>query len=408
MNIDGYIERTHGRVDQLGSDRACPVSGSKNFYVFLEIRDVPVFCNVLYKTKEKALAAPTANLRLAYCPDSHHVFNAAFDASLISYSDQYENSLHYSPRFQEFADDLVHRLIETYDLRDKTIIDIGCGNGEFLDLICNMGLNQGLGFDPSYRSVTDEANDKRFRIIPDLYSGNYSAYEADLITCRHVLEHIEKPQEFVRDLWKTIGVREDTALYFEVPNIRHTLHNLAIWDLIYEHCSYYSCESLVRLFTDQGFVVTSVSETFGGQYLSLDANPGESDASVRNDLCYDQISLEADITAFRTRFQRKIGEWRAKFRRYGESERRIVVWGAGSKGVTILNLLGITNEIAYVVDVNPRKHGLYIPGTGHRVVPPSYLGESEPDVILIVNRIYEEEIRNTVREMNLSPEFAIA
>ena len=47
-----------------------------------------------------------------------------------------------------------HALREAYKegLRGKDIIEIGCGKGEFLLLLCEMGNNRGTGFDPGFVS----------------------------------------------------------------------------------------------------------------------------------------------------------------------------------------------------------------------------------------------------------------
>jgi hypothetical protein len=81
-----------------------------------------------------------------------------------------------------------------------------------------------------------------------------------------------------------------------------------------------------------------------------------------------------------------------------------VVWGGGSKGVTFLNTLQIQYQIEYVVDVNPHKHGKYVAGTGQMIVAPEHLIKYRPDIIIVMNPIYLEEIARYVKQMNLSTE----
>src|SRR5688572_32236446 len=94
----------------------CPVCAGAAVRTFLEIRDVPVFCNVLAPTRAEALAAATGNIELALCGDCGHVFNTAFDAAALEYNPAYENSLHFSQHFSKYAEDLAHRLIGTYGI----------------------------------------------------------------------------------------------------------------------------------------------------------------------------------------------------------------------------------------------------------------------------------------------------
>jgi hypothetical protein len=47
-----------------------------------------------------------------------------------------------------------------------------------------------------------------------------------------------------------------------------------------------------------------------------------------------------------------------------------------------------------VVDINPRKHGMYVPGSGQQIVPPEFLKEYRPDAVIVMNSIYRNEIRS--------------
>ena len=76
---------------------------------------------------------------------------------------------------------------------------------------------------------------------------------------------------------------------------------------------------------------------------------------------------------------------------------RVAIWGAGSKGVAFLTTLGVRSEVAFAVDINPHKHGFFMPGTGHEVVGPERLREAPPDVVVVMNPIYVEEIRRQDR-----------
>ena len=81
------------------------------------------------------------------------------------------------------------------------------------------------------------------------------------------------------------------------------------------------------------------------------------------------------------------------------------MWGAGAKGVTFLNVLAIQPEfIPYVVDINPRKQGMYVPGTGQQIVHPERLRAYAPDVIFVMNPNYREEISEMVRNAGASGE----
>ena len=159
---------------------------------------------------------------------------------LQNYSTQCEESQHVSPTFTKFATSLAQRWIDRYDIRNKTIIEVGCGKGEFLTLMCELGNNSGVGIDPSYqpwRNTSPAVG--RMRFINDLYSEKHTNIEADVIMCRHTLEHIGQTGEFIRMIRRAIGGRKDMLVLFELPDVTRVLQENAFWDVYYEHCSYF-------------------------------------------------------------------------------------------------------------------------------------------------------------------------
>jgi hypothetical protein len=122
----------------------------------------------------------------------------------------------------------------------------------------------------------------------------------------------------------------------------------------------------------------------------------------------DDNPLIGDLAVFAEGHKSKLGEWREKLDELRRQGRSAVVWGAGSKGVTFLNAVQAGDLIRYVVDLNPRKHGRFIAGAGQEIVPPDFLKDRKVDVIILMNRVYEKEVRELVRSLDLHPEFLLA
>ena len=74
------------------------------------------------------------------------------------------------------------------------------------------------------------------------------------------------------------------------------------------------------------------------------------------------------------------------------------------KGVSFLTTLGLTEEVAAVVDINPYKQGKFVPATGHEVIAPTALSDIRPDLVIVMNPIYENEVAANLRAMNLRSE----
>ncbi len=206
------------------------------------------------------------------------------------------------------------------------------------------------------------------------------------------------------DLRQTIGDRLGTIVFFEVPNVIFSLRHSGIWDLIYEHCSYFSSGSLARLFSSCGFEIYKFTKTFEDQFLCLETLPIAESAPSQYDHRNDQAKMADEALTFAERYHNKVARWRLELEKMQASGQRAVVWGGGSKGITFLNTLQIQNQIEYVIDLNPYKHGKHVAGTGQMIVPPEHLIEYRPDIIIVMNPIYLEEISRHVEQMNLSAE----
>lgn len=383
----------------------CPVCGDSRLLAVVELRQLPRHCNLLWPTRTAALAAPRGDLRLVWCRRCGHLFNRAFEPQTMSYSQCYENSLHFSPHFRRYADELARSLAIRYALRGKTIVEIGCGQGEFLARLCELGECFGLGFDPGYTPTRAgrAATSERLHIVADVYNHEHVDVAVALICCRHVLEHIADPYAFVAGTRRMEGGCV-TPVFFEVPNALFTLRDLGIWDLIYEHVSYFSPCSLRTLFTRCSFRISRLHETYAGQFLCLEALPARA-ASLCEEVVPDELEqVQAYVMDFADKYRRQVARWRGRLARLAHQRRRVVAWGSGSKGVTFLNVLRAGNPVEYIVDINPHKHGLFVAGSGQEIVAPTFLQHYRPEVVLVMNPIYRAEIARTLKQLDVESE----
>jgi len=399
---------------------ACPVCGSRDLSELARIPGVPVFCNVLARSRTEALSAARGNIRLLHCLRCTHSFNVEFDPAKTEYTGAYENSLHFSPRFNRYAESLARRLIETHDVKDKDVVEVGCGDGRFLDIICRMGGNRGLGFDRAHRRSEEGAPgaaelSSRVEVRDQYLTPEHPGVPVDLLVCRHVLEHLQDPAGFMEGLGRWLGSGSRAVLYLEVPNVRYTLEEGGIWDLIYEHPSYFSRESLARLLRRSGFSVLDSGEDFGGQYLFATARlasapetgkrspgPGVTPQGfgVRSP-GPDASAPGGSVGMFSGFLQETVERWKELLAESARRGEQLALWGAGSKGVTFLNLLNPGSTMAWVVDLSPRKQGRFVPGTGHRVVAPEALVQKDPRAVVVMNGQYEEEIVEHLRTLDI-------
>lgn len=383
------LELRRRPASMLSERPSCPACDSGSLEIFFEQPRVPVFCNMLHHTQRQAIETARGDLRLGYCRQCGMIHNTAFDPSLLRYTGDYENSLHFSPRFGHYVDALTRRMIRTHDLHGKVIVEIGCGKGDFLLSLCRLGGNRGIGFDPSYTGPEQIGG---VRFVREYYGPDHAAVNADFICCRHVLEHIAQPRTYLESLRRSLGDR-NVGIFCEVPNFQYTLRHGVIWDLIYEHCSHFTAGSLTNLFRTCGFQVTNVTSSFGNEYLGIEAAPGCGD--IQPPL------LGNTMRTFAARYEEKLAHWNRQLAEWLDRGEQVVLWGVGSKGVTFVNTVRGGERIAHIIDINPRKHGRFVPGTGQRIDAPASLCGKAPRVVLVMNPIYRAEIQQSLNMLGV-------
>jgi len=384
----------------------CPNCGTEGLEQVYEISGIPTHSCLLMETREEALSFPTGDLVLGWCSSCGHASNMVFDVSMNAYSTRYEEVQTFSPVFSGFQSELIDRLIDKHGMRGKHVVEIGCGKGEFLLELCDRGDNSGVGIDPSFVPGRGDWNSQgRCRFINEIYSAErHSDIPADLVVCRHTLEHIYPTHEFIQTVRKTIGDDLGTLVFLEIPDQQRVYSERAFWDIYYEHCSYFTQGALERLFLSCGFEVLSSWKGFGDQYLLIEARPLAAGQVPTFRVQEDLDEIRGIVESFAEDAPRVVRSWVDRFRAWKEADQRVVIWGAGSKGVAFLTTIGVTDELGYAVDINPHKHGYFMPGTGHEVVSPEFLVQYRPDVVLVMNGIYEEEIGRQLAGMGLEPQ----
>jgi SAM-dependent methyltransferase len=391
---------------------ACPACDAPGSEVFYEVAGVPAHSCLLMATPEEARAYPRGDIALAFCRSCGFIQNAAFDPRLPDYSPRYEETQAFSPRFLRFLRALARDLVERHGLRGGHALEIGCGKGEFLELLCEEGCARATGIDPGCRPerLTGAAA-ARVRLVRDRFDERWGPLDADLVACRHTLEHIAGVGAFLRLVRRALGDRAGAAVFFEVPDVRRVLAETAFWDVYYEHTSYFSLGALVRVFRASGFRVLRVERAYAAQYLLLEAapasGPGAAEATpagagvpvAGED---DLAELAALVERFREEAPRRALAWAEEIRALARRG-PLVLWGSGSKAVALLTTCDLAGCVRAVVDINPHKHGRFMPGTGEPIVGPEALVAIAPATVVVMNAIYREEIGRELERLGLSP-----
>jgi len=205
---------------------------------------------------------------------------------------------------------------------------------------------------------------------------------------------------FIACIRRTVDSEKNTIVFFQVPNVIRIFTETAFWDIYYEHCSYFTAFSLRGLFERAGFEVLNTWTDYNDQYLMLQARPGES-ALERDDQAHETENIHRVAKIFARKHSLVIARWK-RFIEYGPAK-RIALWGSGSKAVGFLNTIQSTGRVGCIVDINPYRQKTFSAGTGQPIVSAEFLRSYKPDLVIIINPVYKEEIRDYLDRMNLKP-----
>ncbi len=360
----------------------CPICRADEVDLILEVPRAPLQIGVALQTRDAALAAPTGVTRLAACALCGFVFNAGYDRNLVRYTFGYNVVLTHSAVYRDYLDAEARYLVDGCNVRHRRVLDIGCGDGYFLRLLKRLGENEGYGFDPSLAGDSAE-NGLRFSAVP--FRPDLVDVPMDLVVLRSVLELIPDPIGFLRDVRQTL--RAGAICYLEVPNATWLLESGMSWNVHYEHCSYFAAETLRRTCEAAGLRLLETTPVYeGGQYLRAIAARAENPPLV------------AAARRFGDAYHHSVNRWTTELRRVKENDQRILLWGAGGRGASFLAAVdpeGVLIDCA--VDVNPARHGTFIPVTGHSILSPDGTRLAAYDVIIVPNSTYLAEITERAR-----------
>lgn len=380
----------------------CPACGTPGLASFHQAESIPTNSCLLLEDPDEARSFPVGDLELGFCAACGFITNMAFDPALAEYSERYEETQAFSSTFVDFGRNLAKTWVERYDLHGKHVLEIGCGKGEFLTWMVEAGVDSGVGIDPGVHPERLEADTAdRIEWIADFYDERYSHLQADAIVCRHTLEHIHPVGDFLATLRRNIGDRTDTVVLFELPDALRVLREKAFWDVYYEHCSYFTLDSLGRLFRRCGFDVLSRAYGYDGQYLIVEAKPAVADTGTCSSFDQHRDAVGALARRFGAEVRDVIDGWQDQIDEVTCAGGRVALWGGGSKAVAFLTSLRDPSQVDLVVDINPHKQGRFIAGTGHAVVAPDRLLALQPDLVVAMNGVYRSEIQSDLDELGL-------
>ncbi len=289
------------------------------------------------------------------------------------YYEDYVMTVSHSPQMREFQRRQAHDFVTRLELAGRRVIEIGCGDGNYLGILRELGV-QATGIEPSagFRTLAEAAGN-------EVLAGYVTAARAipgapyDAFAAREVLEHVPDPNDFLTGVRRSLT--DDGVGIVEVPSLEQALEHARFYDFFRDHVNYFTVGTLARALERNGFLVLEITRGMGGEYLQ---------ALVRVDAGRGFEALQGAVDTVADELRRLLADQAAR-------GGRAAAWGSGAKGLACLAQSG-AEGIAYVVDSDPRKQGRITPVTHLPVVAPERLLEDPVDLVVVTALAYRQEI----------------
>jgi SAM-dependent methyltransferase len=378
---------------------ACRGCDSPDLVPFLDLGRTPM-ANALLRTPDAP--APTFPLQVGVCTACSLVQLLHVLPAEAVFDDSY-------PYFSSYSDSLdEHSVQHVVDLQragrtgpGRFVVEVASNDGYLLRHLVPGGTRV-LGIEPSPlpAAAAEERGIPTLRGFLDEDVARQVRAEhgtADVVLANNVMAHVPDLRGFVRALAVLAG--DDGIIQVENPGVRWLIEHVEFDTVYHEHYCYFSTTAVARLAAAQGLHLNDVElfPTLQGGTLrwTLSGRPGRTERAQQH--LREEVDLGLTGTQPYLAFGDRVRDVQSRLRALLDELRVIgplAAYGAAAKGATLLNSTGIGAEtLDFVVDRNPHKQGLWIPGARLPVLDPAALLERRPDHVLVLAWNYVDEVR---------------
>lgn len=225
---------------------------------------------------------------------------------------------------------------------------------------------------------------------------------AALLVCRHEFEHITRPPEFLRRVRGLVGADPAARMVMHLDNALHALSEGAFWIACREARTHFTPGSLARVVRASRFEVTELRRAEGDRRFVLTASPAVGATPMRFDLEDDLAAIAEVANGFATAACRQASRWRRIIDDFRADGQRLALWGADAGAVAFLCALQVSDtDVTAVVDASAAAQGMYLAGSGQRIIPPSALAQHQPDALILLDPRRQQEVRTQLESLQL-------
>ncbi|MBC7490041.1 MAG: methyltransferase domain-containing protein [Glaciimonas sp.] len=290
-----------------------------------------------------------------------------------AYYDNYLMTTTHSGQMQEYQARQARDFVQRFGLEKKLVKEIGCGDGSYLDHLRDAGALVS-GIEPSTR-FRELAVKRGFNVENGYVSAQRQLEDGpyDGFVTRQVLEHVPDIHGFLTGI--RLNLKPGAVGLIEVPSLEKALSDRRFYDFFPDHVNYFALRTLRLALEINGFDIVDLQHGMFDEY-----NVALVKMAIYPSL--DQVGATVNSLG---------GELREFISRYRIQGKKVAMWGAGGKGLSVMAAAGI-QDLDLLVDGDSHKQGLFTPVSPLKVEAPSILANGEFAAVVITAMAYRSEI----------------
>lgn len=385
----------------------CRYCKSELKHVFVDLNYSPISNDMLTETRleYKENYFP---LKVEVCHKCFLVQHSEYKKAIEIFDDKYTYFSSYSKSWLKHSKNYVDMMMKRFSFDENSLIlEIASNDGYLLQYFLDYGVPV-MGIDPTTNTAI-EAEKKGVKTIIDFFSSDFvknnletgNLEKANLIIGNNVFAHVPDINDFVEGL--KLGLKEEGIITLEFPHLLNLIKDVQFDTIYHEHFSYLSLIAVKQIVESRGLEIFDVEElnTHGGSlrvYLKHIENKKLSVSDNVLEILTKEIEFGLNKIKCYEGFQNRVDEIKYDTLTFLINERRngkkIIGYGAASKGNTLLNYCGIKGRdlINFVVDASPYKQNKYLPGSHIPVYDEKKLKKYKPDYVIILPWNLKDEI----------------
>jgi SAM-dependent methyltransferase len=389
----------------------CRHCGSEIKNLFVDLGSSPP-SNSYLSNKYLNLPEKWYPLRVLCCNNCWLVQTEDFVAEDEMFSSEYAYFSSFSSSFLTHVEKYVSKMVDRFGL-DKTsnVVEVASNDGYLLQYFVEKDIPC-LGVEPTL-STAATAREKGIEVVTEFFAEKIAlefvsqGKSADLIVANNVLAHVPDINDFVKGF--SVLLNPKGVATFEFPHLVNLVENNQFDTVYHEHYSYLSLTSVNAIFESNNLSIFDVDElpTHGGslRVYAQRSDSGEQPVGANvGDLLVREEEIGLKTVDYYAGFQKKAEEIKLSLLEFLIAAKRegkqVVGYGAAAKGNTMINYAGVGSDlISYVVDKNPAKQNMFLPGSRIPIKSVEYLKENRPDYIIILPWNLSKEIKGELIDL---------